>query len=122
MRATLYLIRVAAGVVEGIMGIVNPLHLIFVAVVALVVLGPKRLPELARSLGNGMREFRDSISEATGGEEHVTASLVPEEAQLVASTESPVQPAKASAPVADPGAPAHADAVQAGEQPSPPAS
>ncbi len=93
------------------MGIVNPLHLIFVAVIALVVLGPKRLPELARSLGHGMREFRDSIGEATGGEEHVTASLVPEEAQLVASTESPVQPAQASAPVVDPGDPVHAGAT-----------
>jgi sec-independent protein translocase protein TatA len=46
------------------MGIVNPMHLIFIAAVALIVLGPKRLPDLARSLGNGMREFRESLSEA----------------------------------------------------------
>jgi TatA/E family protein of Tat protein translocase len=43
-------------------GIENPVHLLFVAVVALVVLGPKRLPELARALGRGMREFRDAIN------------------------------------------------------------
>ena len=44
------------------MGIENPVHLIFIAVVALVVLGPKRLPELARALGKGMREFRQAMS------------------------------------------------------------
>ena len=47
------------------MGIDNPVHLIFIAAVALIVLGPKRLPELARSLGHGMREFRESMSEAS---------------------------------------------------------
>jgi TatA/E family protein of Tat protein translocase len=44
------------------MGIENPVHLAFIAVVALVVLGPKRLPELARALGRGIREFREAVS------------------------------------------------------------
>lgn len=44
------------------MGIENPVHLLFIAVVALIVLGPKRLPELARALGKGMREFRHAMS------------------------------------------------------------
>jgi sec-independent protein translocase protein TatA len=44
------------------MGIENPIHLLFLAVVALVVLGPRRLPELARSLGKGMREFREALN------------------------------------------------------------
>jgi sec-independent protein translocase protein TatA len=44
------------------MGIENPVHLVFIALVALVVLGPKRLPELARALGHGIREFREAIS------------------------------------------------------------
>jgi TatA/E family protein of Tat protein translocase len=43
------------------MGIESPVHLLFVAVVALVVLGPKRLPALARALGQGIREFRQSL-------------------------------------------------------------
>jgi sec-independent protein translocase protein TatA len=48
------------------MGIDNPVHLLFIAVVALVVLGPKRLPELTRALGHGIREFREAINtEAT---------------------------------------------------------
>lgn len=44
------------------MGIENPVHLLFIAAVALIVLGPKRLPELARALGQGIREFRESMS------------------------------------------------------------
>lgn len=44
------------------MGIENPVHLLFIAIVALLVLGPKRLPELARALGHGIREFRQAIS------------------------------------------------------------
>jgi sec-independent protein translocase protein TatA len=38
--------------------------LILILVVALLVFGPKRLPEMGRSLGRGMREFKDSISGA----------------------------------------------------------
>lgn len=41
---------------------VGPLELAIVLVIALVVLGPKRLPEVGRSLGAGIREFKDSIS------------------------------------------------------------
>ncbi len=44
------------------MGLENPLHLLLVAVVVLVVFGPKRLPDIGRSLGRGIREFKDSIS------------------------------------------------------------
>jgi TatA/E family protein of Tat protein translocase len=51
------------------MGIENPVHLLFIAVVALVVLGPKRLPELARALGKGMREFRQAVSGEEAGSE-----------------------------------------------------
>jgi sec-independent protein translocase protein TatA len=41
---------------------IGPGELIVVLVIALIVLGPKRLPEVGRSIGNGMREFKDSIS------------------------------------------------------------
>jgi sec-independent protein translocase protein TatA len=46
--------------------ILQPTHLIFVLVIALLVLGPKRLPEVGRSLGRGLRDFRMAVS----GEEH----------------------------------------------------
>jgi sec-independent protein translocase protein TatA len=42
--------------------ILQPTHLIIVLVVALVILGPKRLPEAGRALGQGLKEFKSSIS------------------------------------------------------------
>ncbi|MFL5865128.1 MAG: twin-arginine translocase TatA/TatE family subunit [Solirubrobacteraceae bacterium] len=42
--------------------ILQPTHLIFVLVVALLVLGPKKLPEVGRQLGNGLRDFRAAIN------------------------------------------------------------
>jgi sec-independent protein translocase protein TatA len=51
------------------MGISNPVHLAFIAVIALIVLGPKRLPDLARSLGSGMREFRESLNAAVNDDD-----------------------------------------------------
>ena len=41
---------------------VGPTELIVVLVIALLVLGPKRLPQAGRSLGQGMREFKDSLT------------------------------------------------------------
>jgi sec-independent protein translocase protein TatA len=37
-------------------------ELVVILIIALLVLGPKRLPEAGKSLGRGMREFKDSIS------------------------------------------------------------
>jgi sec-independent protein translocase protein TatA len=65
------------------MGIGNPVHLIFLAAIALVVLGPKRLPEMARSLGDGMRQFRESMENA--GEEHHAPASGAHQAQIVAA-------------------------------------
>ncbi|MDX6568003.1 MAG: sec-independent protein translocase protein TatA [Gaiellales bacterium] len=42
-------------------GLLQPTHIIFVIVIALLVFGPKRLPEMGRSIGHGIREFKDSI-------------------------------------------------------------
>lgn len=42
--------------------VLQPTHLIFILVVALLVLGPKRLPEVGRSLGKGIRDFRGALS------------------------------------------------------------
>ncbi len=41
---------------------IGPMELIVVLVIALVVVGPKKLPAMGRSLGNGMRQFKESIS------------------------------------------------------------
>jgi len=43
-------------------GLDNPIHIAFLLIVLLLVFGAKRLPEMGRSLGEGMRGFKDSIS------------------------------------------------------------
>ncbi len=49
------------------MGLDNPLHIIFIVAILLLLFGAKRLPEIGRSLGTGMREFKQSVTgEATG--------------------------------------------------------
>jgi sec-independent protein translocase protein TatA len=52
--------------------ILQPTHLIFVLVIALLVLGPKRLPEVGRSLGKGLRDFKSAVS----GEEEPHADVL----------------------------------------------
>ena len=51
---------------------IGPMELIIVLIIALVILGPKRLPAAGRSLGQGLREFRDAIAGHTDDAE-VTA-------------------------------------------------
>jgi sec-independent protein translocase protein TatA len=41
---------------------IGPMELVVVLIIALVVLGPKKLPQVGRSMGTGMREFKDAIS------------------------------------------------------------
>lgn len=41
---------------------IGPMELIIVLAIALIVLGPKKLPEVGRSIGRGMREFKDGLS------------------------------------------------------------
>jgi len=48
---------------------VGPLELIVVLIIALIVLGPKKLPEVGRSVGKGMREFKDAITGESEEEE-----------------------------------------------------
>ena len=54
-------------------GIMQPTHLIILLAVALIFLGPKRLPDAGRALGQGLREFKDSIG-------HDARPPLPEEA------------------------------------------
>jgi TatA/E family protein of Tat protein translocase len=111
------------------MGIDNPVHLLFIAAVALLVLGPRRLPEVARSLGKGIREFREAMSEGSvGGFVHdlhdgVAGGVAPAPAPV------PVQPAEGGVSPAGTPAPAplggeeieDADVVVPLAAPAPPA-
>lgn len=56
---------------------VGPLELAIVLIIALVVFGPKRLPELGRSLGRGIREFRGSVSGESRDEPEAREAIEP---------------------------------------------
>jgi sec-independent protein translocase protein TatA len=71
------------------MGLDNPLHIAFLLILVLLVFGAKRLPEMGRSLGAGMRGFKETLS---GEQTH---------AALVAAPDAPSATADAS-PVASP--------------------
>ncbi len=71
---------------------VGPLELVVVLVVALLVLGPKRLPEVGRSLGNGIREFKDSIS-GENREDHDDVHLDVEDPPKAVATTAAAAPA-----------------------------
>ena len=57
------------------MGLDNPLHIAFLLMILLLVFGAKRLPEMGRSLGSGLRGFKDTLS----GEATHTHELAPPE-------------------------------------------
>jgi sec-independent protein translocase protein TatA len=48
---------------------VGPLEIVIVLIIALVVLGPKRLPDFGRSVGRGLREFKSALSGATSSDQ-----------------------------------------------------
>jgi sec-independent protein translocase protein TatA len=94
------------------MGLDNPLHIAFLVVILLLVFGAKRLPEIGRSLGSGMREFKSSVT----GETTAHQTTLPP-AQQPATAAQPAVPAQAPAqpvptPVAAPSAPAPAPVEQ----------
>ena len=66
---------------------IGPLELIIVLVIALVVFGPKRLPDLGRSLGTGMREFKDSITAKSDDGDDDSSTLTE-----AARSDDPAQP------------------------------
>jgi sec-independent protein translocase protein TatA len=46
-------------------GLTSPMHIAILLLLALLLFGAKRLPEIGRSLGTGMREFKDSVTHQT---------------------------------------------------------
>lgn len=66
---------------------VGPLEIAGLLLLALLLFGAKRLPEIGKSLGKGMREFKDSISGKDDDDDHQ-----PELTQSSTSTETPAPP------------------------------
>jgi sec-independent protein translocase protein TatA len=79
------------------LGLDNPVHILFLLVVLLLVFGAKRLPEMGRSLGGGLRGFKESISSepAPTRVDQLTANSapVPESSVESSSDRAPAGPA-----------------------------
>lgn len=85
-------------------------EVIIVLVIALIILGPKKLPQLGRSLGSGMREFKESIG---GGAKHDD-----DPAELASTSDEPAaKAAPAAAKAAEP-APAATKPAPAADAPA----
>jgi sec-independent protein translocase protein TatA len=86
-------------------GLLSPVHIVVLLVVLLLVFGAKRLPELGRELGTGLREFKHSVG-AEPGEQRATLAAAPEPAaQPAGATPVAVTAADAiDAPAARPAA------------------
>lgn len=48
---------------------IGPMEIVIILIIALIVLGPKKLPEMGRSVGRGMREFKNAVSMDSGDED-----------------------------------------------------
>ena len=81
----------------------GPLEIGVILLIVLVVFGPKRLPQLGRSLGSGMREFKDAVTGKTKDEDEP------------ASIDAPGSPG--AHPVSQPEPPQPAEQPHAGERP-----
>jgi TatA/E family protein of Tat protein translocase len=71
------------------LGNIGPLEIIVVLIIALVVFGPKRLPELGSSLGRGIREFRSTVTGEKSEEEDEDVKAI---AQPPTAPEQPAEP------------------------------
>jgi sec-independent protein translocase protein TatA len=72
------------------MGLDNPLHIVFLLILLLLVFGAKRLPEMGKSLGTGMRGFKDSLS---GESDHTPLLVDQPDASVVATAPASAQAA-----------------------------
>jgi sec-independent protein translocase protein TatA len=74
-------------------GNIGPLEIGIVLVIALVVFGPKRLPELGRGLGRGIREFKETVTgDKTDDDDDDVKALSATQATAAASADRPAEP------------------------------
>jgi sec-independent protein translocase protein TatA len=82
------------------MGLDNPLHIAFLVVILLLVFGARRLPEIGRSLGSGLREFKQSINGES--HHHEPQQLPPAASPAHPASQTPAEPAATAAEPAPP--------------------
>ncbi len=75
------------------MGLDNPIHILFLVVALLLVFGAKRLPEIGRSLGTGMREFKQSVTGESHSQDQQRQTLPPATPQVTPPTQQSAQDA-----------------------------
>jgi sec-independent protein translocase protein TatA len=92
-------------------GLLQPGHLLIILVIALIIFGPGKLPELGSSLGKGLREFKHSINGASDDPAPTASTLPPTAATTTAPPAAPAVPAPTAGTVcARCSSPAAADA------------
>jgi sec-independent protein translocase protein TatA len=91
------------------MGNIGPFEIVLVLAIALLAVGPKKLPELTKSVGKGVREFKDALDPSNEPKSNPTAAE-PAAAQPV--TAQPVAAQAAAAPPAEPAVPPAAAPAQ----------
>ncbi len=84
------------------MGLDNPLHIAFLLLVLLLICGAKRLPEMGKSLGSGMRGFKSALADEAEPAALVSADATAPKQAAVVSAEATAPRARSRA---DPGAP-----------------
>jgi sec-independent protein translocase protein TatA len=70
------------------LGLDNPIHIAFLLILLLLVFGAKRLPEMGKSLGSGMRGFKDSLSGEDTPAVHETPAPLAEAPRPIVSTDA----------------------------------
>jgi sec-independent protein translocase protein TatA len=70
---------------------IGPLEIVIVLVIVLLIFGPKRLPDLGRSLGGGMREFKDSVTGKTTDQDELDASAESKPEQVRSEPSEPAR-------------------------------
>jgi sec-independent protein translocase protein TatA len=103
------------------MGFDNPFHILILVLVILLVFGARRLPEIGRSLGSGMREFKDAVTGDSKPPALTAAAAPPAQPQPFAQREEAVAvPAPPAQPVPAPVAAPPAQAIPASVAAAPP--
>ncbi len=70
----------------------TPWHIVLLLLIALLLFGGKRLPEIGKSLGHGMREFKDAVTGNSEPDSEPQPELPPAEPTAVATTATPAEP------------------------------
>lgn len=84
------------------MPVPGPLELVVILVIALLILGPGRLPDVGSALGKSLREFRKAASDVQEATKIDVSPLPPTPAAPPAAAPAPAAPAAVAAPVAAP--------------------